>query len=108
MRERFLSALSLLCVFAALLRLSGEVRAEELRDPFMFGPRGEAAVESGPTLVGVLWDPTHPLAIVGEQTLAVGDAIAEWQVVEIQQDGIVVQRADRREFIPLGTPLPNE
>ena len=74
----------------------------------MFGPRTEAEALGAPNLIGILWDPTHPLAIIGEQMVAVGDRIADWHVVEIQQDGIVVQRGERRAFIAPGNPLPND
>ena len=84
----------------------GQVSAAESRDPFMFGPRAEGAAPSGPILVGVLWDASQPLAIVGEETVGVGGRIAGWQVMQIQPDGIVIQREDRREFLTPGTPFP--
>ena len=82
--------------------------AEELRDPFTFGPRTDVESKAGPMLVGVLWDPTHPLAMVGEQAVAVGDHIGAWEVVEIQQGGMVVQHGERRELVAPGNPLPSE
>lgn len=122
---------------AIVLGVSGRAEAKELRDPFTFGPGAQppapkpqgpsAAPEpaapapspassvprSGPTqppppLIGVLWDATQPLAIVGEQTVGVGDVVGEWQVVEIRPDGIVVQRGERRAFVGPGAKLPGE
>lgn len=81
-------------------------RAEELRDPFVFGPRTDTSGGTGATLIGVLWDPTHPLALVGEQTVAIGDLVTGWQVVEIRADGIVIQRGERREFLAPGHAIP--
>jgi len=82
--------------------------AEELRDPFTFGPRGDAGTLAAPLLVGVLWDATHPLAMVGEEAVGAGDVIAGWEVVEIQPDGVVVQRGERRALIRPGERLPTE
>ena len=84
------------------------VYAETLRDPFVFGPRESGSEQPGAALMGVLWDATHPLAIVGEQTVGVGDRVGGWQVVEIQENGIVIQRDDRREFISTGNSIPSD
>ena len=80
--------------------------AEELRDPFTFGPRKNVVEQTGFVLLGVLWDATHPVAIIGEETVGVGDSVAGWQAIEIQQNGIVVQRGERKEFIAPGQNLP--
>lgn len=82
--------------------------AAELRDPFMFGSRTGEGQGTGPVLNGIVWDPTRPVALVGDEAVAVGDHIAGWQVVVIQQDGIMIQRGEQREFIPPGSPLPTE
>ena len=85
------------------------IRAEELRDPFVFGPRtGEATAQTGPTLVGVLWDATHPLAIIGDETVKVGDPIAEWRVVEIKADSVTIERGERRVVLHPGDGLPRD
>ena len=76
------------------------------RDPFTFGPRDEAVAQASPTLIGILWDTTHPLAIVGDQTVGIGDAVAGWQVTQIQPDGITIERGARRELLTPGQPLP--
>ncbi len=82
--------------------------AEELRDPFMFGPRAETSAQSRAVLLGILWDATHPLAIVGDQMVAIGDHLGEWRVVEIHPDQIVLERAGRRESVIIGQPLPTD
>ena len=81
--------------------------ADEGRDPFTFGPKAEELIKpASPVLIGVLWDASHPLAMVGEQTVAVGDRVADWQVVEIRQDGIMIQRGERRTLITPGDAIP--
>ena len=81
--------------------------AEELRDPFTFGPRRDAVEPSGFVLLGVLWDATRPMAIIGEENVGVGDSVAGWQVIEIMQNGVIVQRGERKEFITPGQSLPS-
>ena len=82
--------------------------AEEPRDPFTFGPRNEAAHQASTTLIGILWDAAHPLAMVGEQPVGIGDAVAGWQIIEIHQDSITVQRDTRRATITPGQALPQD
>jgi len=77
-----------------------------LRDPFTFGPREGTAAGPEMVLMGVLWDAAHPLAMLGDETVGIGDHVADWQVVEIRQDGIVVQRGDRREVVSIGKSIP--
>lgn len=88
-----------------LMGLCGSVRAEELRDPFTFGPRtGEQG--ASPILMGILWDATHPLAMVGEREVTVGESVAGWQVVEIQPDGMTIRRGDQQEIVRPGEVFP--
>ena len=82
------------------------VHAETLRDPFTFAPRETTNEGPAVMLMGVLWDAAHPLAMLGEETVGIGDRVADWQVVEIRQDGIVVQRGDRREVVSIGKSIP--
>ncbi len=58
--------------------------------------------------MGILWDATKPLAIVGDEPVGVGDLVGGWQVVEIRQNGIVVQRQDRREAVAIGSSIPGD
>lgn len=87
--------------------LSSQAQAQELRDPFVFGPRSGSQAGAA-MLIGVLWDATKPLAIVGEATVQVGDVVDGWRVVEIRQDGIVLEQGARQEFIAPGTLIPLE
>ena len=96
------------CLCGILWFCGVAVYADGLRDPFVFGPRESAPEQPGAVLMGVLWDATHPLAIVGEQTVGVGDRVADWQVVEIHENGIVVQRDDRREIVSIGNRIPTD
>ena len=96
------------CVSGILWFCGVAVYADGLRDPFVFGPRERAPEQPGAVLMGVLWDATHPLAIVGEQAVGVGDRVANWQVVEIHENGIVVQRDDRREIVSIGNRIPTD
>ena len=98
----------LLIAYCLLLSASIATRlsAKELRDPFTFGPRAEAIIQTRFVLNGVLWDAAHPLAMIGDRNVAVGDLVNGWQVVGIKEDGVTVQRGERTEFISLGNPLP--
>ncbi|PIQ83228.1 MAG: hypothetical protein COV75_08845 [Candidatus Omnitrophica bacterium CG11_big_fil_rev_8_21_14_0_20_63_9] len=87
--------------------LSFPTQAQELRDPFVFGPRSESQAGMA-MLIGVLWDATKPLAMVGEATVQVGDFVDGWRVVEIRQDGIVLEQGTRQEFIATGTAIPTD
>lgn len=86
--------------------LPSQAGSDDLRDPFVFGPREDAARQTGPALIGILWDATRPLAIVGDEMVGVGDTIAGWTVVQIQEGGMVIRRDDRQEVITPGNALP--
>ena len=102
---------NLLMLVACCVSLVAVVHAETLRDPFTFSPQEEpetAVVAPAVVLMGVLWDAARPLAIVGDQEVGVGDQVADWQVVEIQENGMIVQRGDRREAVSIGSRLPSD
>ncbi len=82
--------------------------AEELRDPFTFGARIEGAEHTAPVLMGIVWDPKTPLAVFGSEMVNIGAVVNGWQIVQIQHDGILVQRQDHRQFIPIGAALPTD
>ncbi len=101
----------LLSAYCLVLSATGAfaAQAEELRDPFVFGSRtDEAATSAGPTLIGILWDVAHPLAMIGEETVGVGNTIGAWRVVDIKPDEITLQRGDRREILHPGDGLPRD
>lgn len=82
--------------------------SDDFRDPFVFGPREGAVRQAGTSLIGILWDTTSPLAMVGDQTVGVGDTVAGWTVVQIQEGAMVIRRDDRQEIITPGNTLPND
>lgn len=88
--------------------LPSEAGSDDFRDPFVFGPREGALRQAGPSLIGILWDATRPLAMVGDEMVGVGDTVAGWTVVQIQEGAMVIRRDDRQEVITPGTPLPAE
>ncbi|MBI4323226.1 MAG: hypothetical protein HY596_03010 [Candidatus Omnitrophica bacterium] len=57
------------------------------RDPFLAG-RGQAMGELA--LSGILWDASHPLAMINGATLAVGDEVEGFQVLDIQADHVTL------------------
>ena len=97
------------CGVAWCIAVPSALEAQELRDPFTFAPRKTASRRTGATAVslnGILWDATHPLAIVGDETVAIGDQVDGWKVLEIRENGMVIEREGRREFISPGGALP--
>ena len=57
------------------------------RDPFLAGT-GQATGELA--LSGILWDMSHPLAMINGATLAVGDEVEGFQVLDIQADHVTL------------------
>jgi len=96
-----------LCV-VWLVEGSVEPMAEELRDPFLFGPREAVAVTAQPVLNGILWDARSPLAVIEGEPVVVGQTVGGWQVIEIQPDRIVIQRDSQRQLIAPGDSFPAE
>lgn len=86
---------------------SADQAGKEWRDPFTFGSRNESVSTGGQVLAGVLWDASKPLAIIGQNMVGVGDFIGSWQVVEILQDGIVVQSPQSRIVVNVGGMVPS-
>ena len=82
------------------------VYAETLRDPFTFGPRASEVEAPESVLIGVSWDAEQPLAIVGDQTLRLGDYIADWKIVAIEKHGMAIERDGRRVFLEPGGRVP--
>jgi len=86
--------------------LVAAAHAETLRDPFAFGPRASEVETSERVLIGVSWDAEHPLVIVGDQTLRLGDDVAGWKVVAIEKHGMAIERDGRRIFLEPGGRIP--
>jgi len=88
---------------------SAWVWAAELRDPFLFGSQDTPVkIPSQPTLTGILWDATSPLAMINDEPVTVGQHIGGWQVIQIQPDAIVIQRDSRTLTLVPGSPVPSE
>ncbi|MBI4003438.1 MAG: hypothetical protein HY353_00275 [Candidatus Omnitrophica bacterium] len=85
------------------------VHPEVLRDPFVFGPREGTAGTPSAVLMGVLlWDASNPLAIVGDQMVGLGDRVGQWEIVKIEETGIVIQQGGRQETVTTGSSLPTD
>ncbi len=98
--------LSVLWVMA-LGGVPSDLRADELRDPFVFGPRQEVSASAQPVLEGILWDATSPLAIMQGNPVSVGDAVSGWRIVEIHPDHVVLERNAQRKTLMPGSPVPS-
>ncbi len=103
--RRQLTALTGIGLIAISVTWAG---AEEPRDPFLFGSRADQIGPSVPTLVGILWDPKQPLAIVGEETVAVGYRLGDWQVIQIHPDQLVIQRGEEQITLRPGDAVPQD
>lgn len=53
----------------------------------------------GLTLSGILWDVHHPMAILNDQMVSVGDDVEDYQVLEIRSDRVLL--SDGTETIQL-------
>jgi len=58
------------------------------RDPFTLGSSAEEAL--GLTLVGIVWEAAHPMAMINGVPVVVGDEIEGYRVVQILQDRVTV------------------
>lgn len=84
------------------------LEAEELRDPFMFGPRESQRATTQPIVTGIAWDAKRPLALIDGEPVTVGQIVEGWQIVEIQPDSITVEQDLRREILHSGDRFPSE
>lgn len=57
------------------------------RDPFL---RGSSASVTGLSLSGIIWDPSHPLAIINGVPLGIGEEIEGFRVLEILEDRVTL------------------
>ena len=57
------------------------------RDPFS----GLAiAIDQGPHLNGILWDPQNPTAVMSGQVVKIGSQLQKWKVIEIRKDRVIL------------------
>ncbi len=63
-------------------------------NPFIIDRHGgQSSVEAapvGPTLSGILWDPSNPCAVINGHLVGVGDHVEGCRVVEITKDEVVL------------------
>ena len=57
-------------------------------------PAAAVVVEKWPKVQGIVFNAAQPLAIVSGQTVAVGERVGEFQVKQITQNNVVLQRPD--------------
>jgi hypothetical protein len=75
----------------AVRKLEKESEGLELkRDPFAPMPKKARSSSSGPSLNGILWDETSPMAIIDAEVVKVGDNVGENTVVEIKPDSVLL------------------
>ena len=60
-----------------------------------------AGTGGGLSIQGVIWSTEHPLAVVEDDLFPEGAVIGSYKIVEIQQDGIIVQRGNETVRVPL-------
>lgn len=81
------------------------------RDPMraLVDAHGELVASSGMhgglSVQGIIWSPEHPMVVIDDELFAQGAAVGPYTIVEIQPEGVIVQRGAERLFIPLDRGL---
>ncbi|MBI2093290.1 MAG: hypothetical protein HYT88_01000 [Candidatus Omnitrophica bacterium] len=91
--------------------LASEGRAaEELRDPFVFGPRREAAAQEGSlgVISGIIWDESSPLVMINGELVGIGQAVGSWKIIAIGPDTVTLQNSKRKINLASGSSIPTE
>lgn len=94
-------------VLAAVLMVHAAAGlAAELPDPTrpppeLVAPKGAAPAAAGPVLQSVLISPTRKSAIIGGQTVGVGDRYGDAQVVGIGEGEVVLKSGNRLQTLRL-------
>jgi hypothetical protein len=57
-------------------------------------PAAAVVVEKWPKVQGIVFNTAQPLAVVNGQTITVGERVGEFQVKQITQNSVVLQRPD--------------
>lgn len=87
------------------------------RDPMrpLINDHGDLATSSGLhgglSVEGVIWSDARPLAVIDDELVAQGAVVGPYTVLQIQPDGVVVQRQGESPlFVPLdrGLETPQE
>jgi len=102
MRERAWAAVLLA---ACAVAVAATVTAAE-RDPFEFGPTTQRSSTGGLALIGIVHDQTRALAVIGDQTLRVGDEVAGWRILAIDADAVTIKREAQQLILTPGMSVP--
>ena len=71
-------------------------------------PIASSGLQGGLFVQGIIWSDEHPFAIVDDELLSQGDVIGPYTILQIQPEGVAVQRAGERIFIPLDRGLETQ
>ena len=95
-------------------RLLGEFAPYDVvfrRDPMraLVDAQGElvtsTGLHGGLSVDGIIWSTEHPLAVIDDELVAPGQTVGPYAVLQIQADGVVVQRQEQALFVPLDRGL---
>ena len=97
-------------------RLLGEFAPYDVvfrRDPMraLVDAQGElvtsTGLHGGLSVDGIIWSAEHPLAVIDDELVASGQTVGPYAVLQIQADGVVVQRPGQTQalFVPLDRGL---
>ena len=83
------------------------------RDPMraLVDEQGElvtsTGLHGGLSVDGIIWSTEHPLAVIDDELVAPGQTVGPYTVLQIQADGVVVQRPGQTHalFVPLDRGL---
>ena len=64
-----------------------------------------AGLSSGYAVQGIIWSDEHPLAVIDDELVSAGAVVGPYTILEIHQDGVVVQRDGEKLTIPLDRGL---
>ena len=77
------------------------------RDPLraLINSRGElvtsAGLHGGLSVEGIIWSAERPLAVIDDELYAQGDSVGFYTIIQIRQDGVVVQKGKDYLLVPL-------
>ena len=60
-----------------------------------------AGLHGGLSVEGIIWSTDRPLAVIDDELVAKGDTVGPYTILQIRQDGVVVQRDNDFRLIPL-------
>ena len=73
------------------------------RNPFMLADELMMGA-GGLVLNGIVWDREHPLVIINDQLLSVGDTIEEREITKITQTQVFLKEGSAEYSLDLGEP----